>query len=435
MERKILVAGAGHGGLTAAVTLAKNNYDVTVIEQNDRENLGYDWHDAVNMSAFDMSGIPRPQKDKLIFFGAQRLKNPSGTVEIDVPNNNKDGFYIDRKVLISHLINYAEKVGVKFLFSHKVLYPITHENKVTALNVSDGKRTYIINCDLVIDAAGMDSPVRKNLPKSLGITKDLNEKDIFHVYRVYFKNNSGAVTTPYTTINVFHLRRPGIDWTITQKDYVDILIGKFGFAGELTQNEVDETIDKYRQDYPFISKEKLRGGQFAHIPLTKMLPMLVCDGYAAVGDSAGMTIPLSGSGITLSMKAGRLLADTVINSKGNFTKEELWKYEYEYFQRFGKELIIADSLKNISSFISAKQIDFLAEKKLITSDTLNFALKSLSTKQVKNLIRAVPQLSKLIPPLFFTFKSYPLLPVVSRYMPEKYDEDKVKAWTKLYSKI
>ena len=40
-----------------------------------------------------------------------------------------------------------------------------------------------------------------------------------------------------------------------------------------------------------------------------MLPMIVADGYAAVGDSAAMTIPLNGSGINLSMNAGKLLAD------------------------------------------------------------------------------------------------------------------------------
>ncbi|MCR5041882.1 MAG: NAD(P)-binding protein, partial [Clostridia bacterium] len=40
---KIIVAGAGHGGLVAAAHFAKAGYDVTVYEKNAREDLGYDW--------------------------------------------------------------------------------------------------------------------------------------------------------------------------------------------------------------------------------------------------------------------------------------------------------------------------------------------------------------------------------------------------------
>ena len=63
--KKILVAGAGHGGLTAAINLAEKGYDVTVIEAKDRDSIGHDWHDSMNMSAFDMSGVPRPSADIL----------------------------------------------------------------------------------------------------------------------------------------------------------------------------------------------------------------------------------------------------------------------------------------------------------------------------------------------------------------------------------
>ena len=42
MKGKILVAGAGHGGLSCAANLAKSGFDVTVLEKQKRENLGYD---------------------------------------------------------------------------------------------------------------------------------------------------------------------------------------------------------------------------------------------------------------------------------------------------------------------------------------------------------------------------------------------------------
>ncbi len=435
--KKILVAGAGHGGLTAAVHLSKNGYDVTVIEAKDRASMGHDWHDAMNMSAFDMSGIPRPSSDMYVESKAQSFRNPAGTVVIDIPfANNNEGFYIDRKVLIAYLMECAEAAGVRFLFSHKVIAPITKNNKVLGLKISDGETEIKLEADLVIDAAGLNSPVRKNLPISCGIQRTLEQRDVFHVFRAYYKNTTGEITNPPVTINMFHMNRPGIDWTITEEDFVDILIGKFGSSGALTEKEVDETLSSFRKDYPFISKEAVRGGQFADIPLTKMLPMLVCDGYAAVGDSAGMTIPLNGSGIVLSMKAGRLLADTVLKAKGAYTKKELWGYQYEYFQKLGKELILIDTLKNFFTYVDAKQVDLLTERKILTAENLNlYNGFPIDAKFISNVLSTVPRLLNLIPPLFGTFKGYPLLPLVSRYMPKEYDEERVKAWAKLYSKL
>ena len=50
--KNILVAGAGHGGLSAAAILAKNGYNVTVLEKSRREDIGHDWHDAMDIPAF-----------------------------------------------------------------------------------------------------------------------------------------------------------------------------------------------------------------------------------------------------------------------------------------------------------------------------------------------------------------------------------------------
>ena len=64
--KKVIVAGAGHGGLTAAYNLAKNGYDVTVIEKKKREDLGYDWDDSLSEAAFVGSGIPCPEEKDVI---------------------------------------------------------------------------------------------------------------------------------------------------------------------------------------------------------------------------------------------------------------------------------------------------------------------------------------------------------------------------------
>ena len=56
MSRKIIVAGAGHGGLTAAALLAKAGFDVTIYERNEEGKLGYDWTDGTKRGSSVMTG-------------------------------------------------------------------------------------------------------------------------------------------------------------------------------------------------------------------------------------------------------------------------------------------------------------------------------------------------------------------------------------------
>lgn len=83
--KKIIIAGAGHGGLTAAYNLADKGYDITVIECKQRDELGYDWHDLLDHSAFDDSGIPRPSEDMIRYGVPTGFTNPSSTVKLKIP--------------------------------------------------------------------------------------------------------------------------------------------------------------------------------------------------------------------------------------------------------------------------------------------------------------------------------------------------------------
>ncbi len=435
--KRILVAGAGHGGLTAAYNLALKGYDVTVIESKGREDLGYDWHDALEMSAFTDSGIPCPPESMYTPGIPQVFTNPSATVKVPLPFVEGAGFNMDRKVLINYLVSCAESVGVKFMFGTKVLSPLVAGNRVIGLRYFKDEKTVSAFSDLVIDAAGMTSPVRTNLPLSCGIEKKLKEADVFYVYRVYYKNTTGEKIDPPYSIHLFHLNRPGLDWFITEEDRCDILVGKFGSAGKLTEEEIAESVNDFREKYPFLSDEIIRGGQKGVIPLRRMLPVIVCDGYAAVGDSAGMTIPLNGCGIVLSMKAGKLLADAVVDAKdGEITSEALWKYEYNYFQTHGKGLLMIAILKKFFSFVSGKNVDFFLEKQILTAKQLAFKTGiPIDGGYIAHLIKTCWRVWYLVFPLIDVFKSVPAMSAVCSSMPEDYDKRKVEKWAKRYRRL
>lgn len=430
--KKILVAGAGHGGLTAAVNLAKKGFDVTVIEKNKRENLGHDWHDWLTLSAFDLSGIERPDESMYQKSMPQVFRNPSLTRSVERPVSEKS-VLMDRKVLINYLTDIAEKSGVKFLFQKEITAPVTERETVKGVKFLEKGKEKAFKADLVVDAAGMYSPVKTKLPLSCGIERDTGEKDVFHVFRAYYKNSGTKDMKPSCVVSLFHLNRPGIDWTVAQKGYVDILIGKFGKAGKLTRQEVDEALSCFRKEFPFIEKEILRGGSFEDIPIMKMPPLIVCDGYAAVGDSAGMTVPLSGSGIVLSMNAGKILADTVIESGGRTDKKSLWKYQYEYYSKYASRLVSVNMVKNFCTYVTAEQVDFFLEKNVLTSDLfLPDGSFALTKKNAAHVVSASLPLIKLFPPFVKNFIKMPLVHTLGKNMPRDYDEQRVDRWVRRY---
>ena len=218
-----------------------------------------------DFSAFDDSGIPRPPDDMYSFNLPTGFTNPSSTVMLDIPYVKGKGIYMDRKILVNYLISLCENAGVKFIFGAEVMAALTEGERAVGIRYRADGEDKAIFCDLVIDAAGMHSKVRKSLPLSCNIKKELQPREIFHVHRVYFENTTGELTSPQYIIKLFHMNRPGIDWVLTEEGFVDILVGKFGAAGELTQGEIDEAITALKKQYPFMG-EKMPVSIFAGFP-------------------------------------------------------------------------------------------------------------------------------------------------------------------------
>ncbi len=437
--KRILIAGAGYGGLTAAINLAKNGIGVTVLEEKQECDLGHDWHDCFDIEAFEKSGVPNPAPDMFSSAKHHGYINPSAvTAKIEMPSKSST-IVMDRKILTAYLLECAKEVGVTFSFGEKICAPVVdHNNTVTGIEVEKDGKKYFYDSDLLVDAAGMYSPVRSNLPAACGIQNNFNEENIFHIFRAYYKNTTGEISKPSYLINLFHMNRPGIDWTSGEKDYIDVLIGKFGAVGKLSEQDVQDALCDYRKNYPYIGEETLRGGIFADIPLAKMLPLIVCDGYAAVGDSAGMTQPLNGCGISLSMQAGKILADTIIDSHGDYSKASLWKYQYEYFYKFGKTLVLLNKVKDFCLFIDSKNIDAFLESDIVDANIekiMNSGIINLNFRTCVKIIRSLPQFSALFVPFMRTLISMPFAMVITNTMPKKYESKKVNNWMKFYDKI
>lgn len=439
--KNILVAGAGHGGLSAAAILAKNGYDVTVVEKSSRADIGHDWIDAMDIPAFRFADIPIPDEENFTRGLHMCYFNPKKTKKLNMDAgpglSASDNITIDRKFLINYLIDHCEACGVRFIFDTAITSAITDGNDtVLGVNALSNGEEIQFFADMTIDAAGMNSPVRRSLPESFGIQKDIPEDETFEIYRVYYENTEKYITDPNYSVFFFNCGKPGIDWVITEEDYMDVLVGKFGY---ITDEEIETSLNDLRANYPGMGTTPVRGGVKARIPLSKTLPLLVANRYALIGDSASMTVPLNGSGIDLSLQAGKLLSTAVMSAKkNNYHKQDLWQYQYRYFSLFGNPLVVISILRRFFSLITAEDIDFFLEKELLTEQEIGMAGGNFSSVNAQYLLdklsAALPK-ANLLPGIIKNMGSIPKFPGIKNSMPSQWDDKKVQKWIEKYKEL
>ena len=419
--KKILVAGAGHGGLVAAAILAKKGYDVTVYEAKKRADLGHDWEDRFTFSVLEKIVGKNIPQSAWRYRGDCAFISPSFQTKVVVRYNEENRQKMTwRKPLIEMLLDNAEKNGVKFFFETKVLSPIVDYGKVVGLVTSDGK----IFGDLVIDACGVFSPVRMNLPDDLGIEKTPARGDVFYAYRAYFDKACEEETDAPFEIYLCHKGEQGLSWHLITDDSVDVLIGR---VYPLTEEKVKRELDDFRLRHPSTGTQVLHGGNYGVIPVRRPLPVMVANGYAAVGDSAFMTTPMNGMGLDLSMQAGSLLAETAQNCK-DFSAAELWEYNKAYHEKYGAEVAKNEGLKNTLLSMPEGGVDFLFESAVIQASDLagagrNTDLKNLLGKFVRGMKK---------PKFFFAVLGGLIkgakMSKAYRAVPDEYSPEKISSW-------
>lgn len=426
MGKKIIVAGAGHGGILTAARLAEKGFDVTVYERKVRDELGYDWLDAIDLKIFNDVGLPLPDISNISFNGDMRFYNPSFESPLTVEANGNGSAKFERKEIYKILIDYAEDKGVKFVYNTYILGPIMDGLRVVGIETADGE----IYGDMVIDAAGINSPIRRNLPVCCNVDRDYDYGESFYAYRAYFNKIEGYEPEVDYEVFLMPYGERGISWTVTEKDCVDVLIGRMV---PVSKAEIEENLRKMREFSPQLGTELIRGGQLVQIPVRRPLSVMVCDGYAAIGDSAYMTVPMNGSGICAALRAGVMLADTIIaDTKEEYSAKTLWSYNRRYILHFGLNFASIDILKNIMLCFSQEGVDFLFDKQIITQSDLNFGqAKDSDGISVSDLLGRVSRGIGKLPVLLRTagaLSKGDAAKKVYRAIPEEYDEAAVLKW-------
>lgn len=438
--RKILIAGCGHGGLVAGSYLSEKGYDVSIYEAQKREDLGYNWGDTIELNALDYASIKLKSDKELIAvekssFYAPSLKTP---LYFSYPEDSKI-YEIERKLLYKYLIDRAIKAGVKIYYKHKVENVVTEKvrNKIIGLIVN-GKE---VLGDLIIDSAGMFSPVRLNLPECYQIQKELKSGQTFYTFRGLFNLDRTKKIHDEDKFNVYFKfdAIQGIAWYKIVHNLADIIIGS---ADPMTEEEALQHINKLREYQQSIGMDLVKGGGITTIPIRSTLSRIVGDNYVAIGDSACMTIPINGSGITNSMHAGKILADVILGidlggvEKADYSIDKLWDYQVKYYKNIGFSMASIDLIKKCLLSYPTTVLDYFFDNGVIDEndikagvlgEEITLGVKELFAK-VKAGYKKIPMLLRLNTALSKSKK----VKLHSLKIPVVYNESAVKEWCDKY---
>ena len=170
---------------------------------------------------------------------------------------------------------------------------------------------------------------------------------------------------------------------------------------------------------------------------------MVANGYAAIGDSAFMTVPIIGSGIANSLRVAPLLAKAIMDDRSEtYTAEALWQYQYKFYKNLGAGLAPLAAVKLLLTKITPEQLDYIFEKGIltwkemtITADTtsitdfvhpaLDMPKRAVSIVKDKDLLKKMLKVGADIGKIM----------ALCIALPKEYNKEKVKHWAEKYNKI
>jgi flavin-dependent dehydrogenase len=340
---------------------------------------------------------------------------------------------MERRDIYAHFIKHALECGVKIEYEHKVLGPIILGNRVVGIKTDKGD----IYGDLIIDSCGMNSPVRTNLPEEFGIEKEVARNEKITIYRAFFNKACDDAVEAKFKVMLFAGGELGVNWIASEEDHTDLLMGRFE---DFTNEDVERFSTYLRETNPRLGTEIIRGGQFVEIPVRQPLSVMVADGYAAIGDSAFMTVPLIGSGIANCLKASRVLANAVIADKNQvFTAETLWKYQQGYYKELGAGLAPLACGKLLLLSLTPEEVDYVMDNGILTEDLMTIGADftglgsvNIDPRALINQAKQVCQDPELLKKIIACGVRMGKAVAACAMMPKKYNAKRIRSWAKVY---
>lgn len=408
----VLVIGAGTAGILFASKMAEQGYSVVVFDKLSEEKQGARlgvFH--TDKERFAPYGIPEPKPGDEDYVGVFEYGITKSAFD-NYPKQADYPFLVLRFApFLKRLRNWSMTKGVEYYFNAEFIDFYYDKGKINgAVLVIDGKKTTIVS-RLVADCSGIPSVARRKLNKdSRAENFEITPRDMFYVVLNYAK--------------LKHPERDKVSFPTGYAYYKSWIGGAeddgcvvFGTGANLSLDYAKLCHERFRKVIPLPEHEYLRS-EYGVTPYRRAPYSMVEDGFICMGDTACMTKPFSGEGISSGWVGCALAADVAGKAMKNNaypTEGALWDYNVRYAKGQGADfanitamLINAvDCTAEENEYEFKHNIVFTSKQLTLTNrtftadmpigDSIKLVFKvligvitgNISVKTVKNLLKGV----------------------------------------------
>lgn len=321
----VLIVGGGPAGSTAARALVSAGFDVVVLDKMafPRDKVCAGWVTPPVWGALELNPGVYAAAGNVLQPIRRFRTGLLGAVDVETDYDDVVSYAI-RRVEFDHYL--LKRSGARLQLCEEL----------AKIERTDGKWRIngAIETPLVIGAGGHTCPVARLLGADIG-----SGPGVVAAQEIEFEmSEEEAASCPVERERpelFFVPELDGYGWVVRKGDYLNVGLGRDHGIG--VAHEVKRFRDMLvRQGkLPATTPEKFKGHAYALYPQTAPR-QLTADGAMLIGDAAGLAYVQSGEGIRPAVESALLAAQTIIEAKGDYRREQLLPYERKLEQRFGK---------------------------------------------------------------------------------------------------
>ncbi|GAB3021254.1 geranylgeranyl reductase family protein [Natronobiforma cellulositropha] len=377
----VVVVGAGTSGCYAAATIAREGYDVVVLERKTESEAGHiACGDALKGADAFPEAIPKSRLEPAmtntdVDHGRFEIPQEDTVLEIPVPGELA---VIDRFAYGRAIIEGADDAGADFHYDTVVQDVLQDDDgRVTGVRAMRRGEPLEYHAEVVIDGAGSLSLLQDKVDFA-GSTFDTNVnysqfcsayREIVHVEEPV--EWSDALVFKPTE------RAAGYLWYFPRTE-TEINAG-LGFQMTEAPMKLVEDLKRDLRDRPEFSGARVSDKLGAALPTRRPYDSAIHPGFVAVGDAAGHVNPTTGGGIAGAAYAGKYAGEQVIEAidDGDVSEATLWRYNERVMDHYGARYAALDVYNILSTAVDVD--DLMGLLAAMPGDKLAEALYSGST--------------------------------------------------------
>ena len=393
-DADVIVAGAGPAGIMTALTLARRGWKPVVIERRSRERVGRAVRVSLEEKIFEDNDLPPAEPPELINPPQSReLISPDGKHKLKI--RSLPTVTVDERLMVQRLIETAEACGVRFFFNTTITGASVVEGRVTGVvGTTEDGRLLELNAPLSVDATGIYSALRHELPEETGIEREVSPADVVSLWQEAREINRPAVMDLLAKNRIrpqVNVLRSGFMGPYSVFGiYVDLENDRVDVTVAVVHNEeypnAKELAQSYLESHHWIGEAISAGGGL--VPVRRPLDTLVADGFACVGDCACQAFPQYAGGISSAMAAGRMLGETAAEAlqTGDCSRAALWAYNVRYLRGRGAAQANSDIFRRFLMSASTDEISAIFARGIVTVEGIQGAVEGLPLELPKSAV-------------------------------------------------